>query len=147
MARSPDGERNILISMAGCCSPTPGDPIVGYVSRGRGIIVHRRDCHNIPFIRDFDVRAIEVDWETTSPLPTRRFRVTARDAPNIFAEIEGAIRKFQGHLIAGKLTRDPGGTLTGYFSIEIEDAEKYRKVLKSLRTIPSVVNIQPLTEG
>jgi GTP pyrophosphokinase len=139
-------ERNILISMAGCCSPTPGDPIIGYVSRGRGIIVHRRDCRNIPFIRDFDVRAIEVDWETTSPLPTRRFRVTAREAPNIFAEIEGAIRKFQGHLIAGKLSHGPGGSLTGYFTIEIEDAEKYRKVIKSLRTIPSVVNIQPLAE-
>ncbi len=140
-------ERNILISMAGCCSPTPGDPIVGYVSRGRGIIVHRRDCRNIPFIRDFDVRAIEVDWETTSPLPTRRFRVTARDVPNIFAEIEGAIRKYQGHLIAGKLTHGQGDTLAGYFTIEIEDAEKYRKVLKGLRTIPSVINIQPLVEG
>ncbi len=139
-------ERNILISFAGCCAPTPGDPIVGYVSRGRGIIVHRRDCRNIPFIPDFDVRGIAVDWETTSPLPTRRFRVTAREAPNIFAEIEGAIRKFQGHLIAGKLSRGEGQALTGYFTIEIEDQEKYRQVLKSLRTIPSIVNIQPLAD-
>ncbi len=138
-------ERNILINMAGCCAPAPGDAIIGYVSRGRGIIVHRRDCRNIPFIKDFDARSIEVDWETTSRLATRRFRVTAREAPNVFSEIEGAIRKFQGHLISGKLTRNDRGTLTGYFTIEIEDQEQYRKVLKSLRTIPSMVNIQPLS--
>ncbi len=138
-------ERNILISMAGCCAPTPGDAIIGYVSRGRGIIVHRRGCRNIAFIKDFDARSIEVDWETTSRLATRRFRVTTREAPNVFSEIEGAIRKFHGHLISGKLTRNDRGTLTGYFTIEIEDQEQYRKVLKSLRTIPSMVNIQPLS--
>jgi GTP diphosphokinase / guanosine-3',5'-bis(diphosphate) 3'-diphosphatase len=136
------GERNILVSMAGCCAPAPGDMIVGYVSRGRGIVVHRKDCRNIPFIRDFEARSVDVDWETTSALATRRFLVTAREAPNVFSEIEGAIRKFQGHLISGKLTRTAGGKLTGSFTVEIADQEKYRKVIKSLRTIPSIINIQ-----
>ena len=137
-------ESNILVSMARCCNPQPGDAIVGYVSRGRGVIVHRRGCRSLQYIRDFETRSIEVEWETVSPLASRRFRVTAREEPEIFSEIEGAIRKYHGHLISGKLSKNDRGTLTGYFTVEIEDKNQFKRVLKSIRTIPAIVNLQAL---
>lgn len=137
-------EKNMMISIAKCCSPSTGDDIVGYVSRGRGIIVHRRDCTNLKHIEGIDHRLVEVEWEAESPKATRRFRVTSRMTSDLFSEIEGAVRKYRGHLIEGKLEEDTKGNLTGGFTMELEKREDYKKVLKSLRTIPSVLNIQPL---
>ncbi len=134
-------ERNMMIRVAMCCTPSVGDAIVGYVSRGRGITVHRVDCPNLPTIKDFNERRIEVEWETVSPKSTRRFQVTAHHTTNLFSEIEGALKKFGGHLIEGKL-EESGNDLRGSFTVELDNREDFGKVMKSLRTIPSVMNIQ-----
>ena len=76
-----DNERNIMIRLAQCCNPTPGDDIIGFISRGRGIIVHRADCSNLKGINDFEMRKIEVAWENYSNKATQRFRVVARNVP------------------------------------------------------------------
>jgi guanosine-3',5'-bis(diphosphate) 3'-pyrophosphohydrolase len=134
-------ERNMLIRSALCCTPSTGDAIVGYVSRGRGITVHKADCPSLATIKDFAERRIEVEWETVSPKSTQRFQVTARHSANLFSEIEGALKKFGGHLIEGKLD-DERDTLRGSFTVELDNREDFSRVLKSLRTIPSVMSIQ-----
>ena len=131
----------MLIRTAMCCIPLTGDAIVGYVSRGRGITVHKADCPSLASIKDFAERRIEVEWETVSPNTTRRFQVTARRTSNLFSEIEGALKKFGGHLIEGKLD-DERDTLRGSFTVELDNREDFARVIKSLRTIPSVVSIQ-----
>jgi len=135
-------EKNMMVRIANCCNPASGDDIVGYVSRGRGIIVHKRRCPNIAHIPDIKERMIEVEWEAVSPRATRRFRVTARMTSDLFSEIEGAVRKYKGHLIEGKLEEDDRGNLSGAFTMELETKDDFKKVMKSIRTIPSVVNIQ-----
>ena len=135
-------ERNIMIRIARCCTPSTGDSIVGYVSRGRGITVHRIGCPSIASIKDFAERSIDVEWETVSPKSTRRFQVTARLTSNLFSEIEGALKKFGGHLIEGKLEESNHEQLRGFFTVELDNREDFGRVLKSLRTIPTVVNIQ-----
>ncbi len=135
-------EKNLMVRIANCCNPASGDDIVGYVSRGRGIIVHKRRCPNIEHIPDIKDRMIEVEWEAVSPRATRRFRVTARMTSDLFSEIEGAVRKYKGHLIEGKLEEDDRGNLSGAFTMELETKDDFKKVMKSIRTIPSVVNIQ-----
>ncbi len=57
-----DGQKNLLFSIARCCNPTPEDDIVGFVSRGRGIIIHKTTCHCLKNINEFDKRKIEVNW-------------------------------------------------------------------------------------
>jgi GTP diphosphokinase / guanosine-3',5'-bis(diphosphate) 3'-diphosphatase len=135
-------ERNIMIRLAQCCTPSTGDTIVGYVSRGRGITVHKIGCPSIASIKDFGERSIDVEWETVSPKSTRRFQVTARLTSNLFSEIEGALKKFGGHLIEGKLEDTGNDTLHGFFTVELDNREDFGRVMKSLRTIPTVVNIQ-----
>jgi guanosine-3',5'-bis(diphosphate) 3'-pyrophosphohydrolase len=135
-------ERNMMIRIAQCCTPSTGDSIVGYVSRGRGITVHKEDCPSIMSIKDFNERRIEVEWETVSPKSTRRFQVTAHLTMNLFSEIEGALKKFGGHLIEGKLEENGHDGLRGSFTVELDNREDFGKVMKSLRTIPSVMSIQ-----
>ncbi|MFP4205072.1 MAG: RelA/SpoT family protein [Spirochaetaceae bacterium] len=135
-------DRNFMIRFAGCCNPTTGDDIVGYVSRGRGIIVHKRNCPNLKLIPDYEERAIDVEWETVSPRATRRFKVTARKTSDLFSEIEGAVRKLNGHLIEGRVEENDAGNLEAFFTMELDRREHVKKVMKSIRTVPAVMNIQ-----
>jgi GTP pyrophosphokinase len=136
------GERGLVIRIAGCCRPVTGDPIVGYVSRGRGIIVHRAQCKTLSAIPDFTDRRIEVSWEAQTPFVSARFRLTARKSPDLFSEIEGAVRKFRGHLREGKLGERGDGAWEGAFTMEVERREDIDRVLKSVRGIPSVLTIE-----
>jgi len=134
-------ERNMMIRFAQCCNPRTGDDIVGYISRGRGIIVHKRGCRNLEFIDDYNERAVEVEWETVSPKATRRFRVVARKTSDLFSEIEGAVRKHQGHLIEGRIDENERGQLEAHFTMELESKDDFRKVMKNIRTVPAVISI------
>lgn len=138
-------EKNMMVHIANCCHPATGDDIIGYVSRGRGIIVHKKHCPNLVHIPDFSQRNITVEWEAVSPKATRRFKVTARMTSDLFSEIEGAVKKYKGHLIEGRLEEDDKGNLTGAFTMELETKDDYRKVMKSIRTIPTVMNIQTVS--
>lgn len=135
-------ERNMMIQIARCCNPASGDEIIGYISRGRGIIVHRKNCPNLRNIRDFEQRNVDVQWEAYSPRSTQRFKISSRMTSDLFSEIEGAVRKYKGHLIEGKLDEDESGNLRGAFTLEIDDQDDFHKIIKSIRTIPTVLNIQ-----
>jgi GTP diphosphokinase / guanosine-3',5'-bis(diphosphate) 3'-diphosphatase len=135
--------KNIMISLAQCCNPAPGDAIVGYVSRGRGIIVHKADCSNLVHMSEIDQRRIEVEWETATETITRRFMVTSKRTQDLFSEIEGAIRNHAGHLVAGSLIDDEIGNLVGTFTMECDNEESFKKVVKSIRNIPNVIKIAP----
>ncbi|MCK5155640.1 MAG: bifunctional (p)ppGpp synthetase/guanosine-3',5'-bis(diphosphate) 3'-pyrophosphohydrolase [Spirochaetales bacterium] len=137
-------EKNMMISIAQCCEPSRGDDIVGYISRGRGIIVHRRDCSNLKHIKEIEDRSIEVEWEASSPRQTRQFRVTSRITSDLFSEIEGAVKKYRGHLIEGKLEETENERLTGSFTMEVDRDDDFKKVLKSIRMIPSILNLYQL---
>ncbi|AFG37882.1 RelA/SpoT family protein [Spirochaeta africana] len=137
-------ERNLMIRFANCCHPKTGDPIVGYVSRGRGIIVHHRDCKNLKHISEIENRTIEVEWETVSPKVTRRLQVTARKTPNLFSEIEGAIRKVHGHLIEGRVDESDNGNLDARFTLEIERAADMESIIRAIRSLPSILTIAKL---
>ncbi len=135
--------KNIMISLAQCCNPAPGDAIVGYISRGRGIIVHKADCPNLVHMSEIDQRKIEVEWETAAETITRRFMVTSKRTQDLFSEIEGAIRNHAGHLVAGSLIDDEIGNLVGTFTMECDNEESFKKVVKSIRNIPNVIKIAP----
>lgn len=134
-------ERNMLVSIARCCNPVSGDKILGYVSRGRGIIVHKIECTNLKNINDVKNRTIDVEWETSSKVSIHRFQVKSKIVSDLFSEIEGAVRKFKGHIIEGRLEEDEAHCLVGSFTLEMENSDDFKSILKSIRTIPSILNI------
>jgi GTP pyrophosphokinase len=140
-----EDEKNLMIRFARCCRPVTGDSIIGYVSRGRGIIIHRKNCSNIANIPDFGERKIEAEWENAVSVLVRRFKIEARLSADLFSEIEGAARKRQGHLIEGRLEETAAGRLTGFFTMRLERAGDLKAILKSVRSIPGILSIQPLS--
>ncbi|MCQ2397827.1 MAG: bifunctional (p)ppGpp synthetase/guanosine-3',5'-bis(diphosphate) 3'-pyrophosphohydrolase [Sphaerochaetaceae bacterium] len=133
--------KNVMIHMAKCCNPVPGDDIVGYVSRGRGIIVHRKNCNNLAHMPEIEMRRIKVEWETGKKSLVRRFLVISRRTQDLFSEIEGAVKKYNGHLISGSLTDDDYGNLQGTFTMECSKEESYSRIVKAIRAIPNVLKI------
>jgi GTP pyrophosphokinase len=93
---------------------------------------------------EIDQRSIEVQLETASPRLTRRFRVVSRITQDLFAEIEGAIRKYSGHLIEGRLDDGEQDRLVGSFTMEVANEDDFKKVVKSIKAIPSIISINSL---
>ncbi|MDR1100683.1 MAG: HD domain-containing protein [Treponema sp.] len=139
-----EDEKNLMIRFARCCRPVTGDPIIGYVSRGRGIIIHRKNCSNLANIPDFEERKIETEWENAGSVLVKHFRIEARLSADLFSEIEGAVRKHQGHLIEGRLEETAPNRLTGFFTMQLESAATLRRVIKNIRGIPGMYSIQTL---
>ncbi|MDR1618541.1 MAG: HD domain-containing protein [Treponema sp.] len=139
-----EDEKNMMIHFARCCRPVAGEPIIGYVSRGRGIIVHRKSCRNLANIPDFEERKIETEWENSFSSLVKRFRIEVRSRANFFSEIEGAAKKYQGHLIEGKLEETAPNRLTGFFTMQLENAGDLKKLVRNIRLIPGVLGIQTL---
>lgn len=137
---SVSGAGNLMVRFAACCKPAVGERIVGYVSRGRGIIVHRASCKNLANIREFAERRVEVSWETAPGL-TRRYRVTGKRVLDLFSEIENAVRKHGGRLIEGKL-EDGQDSLSGNFTMAYPSAEDARTAERNLRHVPSILSIK-----
>jgi len=135
-------EKNILIHFARCCNPVVGDLITGYVSRGRGIIIHRKDCHNLANIPDFENRQIKAEWENPKSALVKRFRIESKLQMNLFSEIEGAVRKYHGHLIEGRLEERSSNRLTGFFTMQLERQEDIGAVLKNIKGIPGLISLQ-----
>ena len=137
-------EKNRMIHIAQCCSPVRGDEIVGYISRGRGVIVHKRGCPNLKNMSEIVDRSIDVEWETESPKLTKRFSVSSKRTYDLFGEIEGTLRKFKGHLIEGRLHDDEEGKLIGTFTMEVQQEDDFKKIVKNLKTIPSINSISEI---
>jgi GTP pyrophosphokinase len=139
-----EDEKNMMIHFARCCRPVAGDAIIGYISRGRGIIIHRKNCTNLANIHDFEERRIDAEWENAVSVLVKRFKIEARMSADLFSEIEGAVRKRQGHLIEGRLEETSPNRLTGFFTVQLEQAGDLKAVLKNIRGIPAVLSIQGL---
>ncbi|MBU0929273.1 MAG: RelA/SpoT family protein [Spirochaetes bacterium] len=137
---SVSGAGDLMIRFASCCKPAVGERIVGYVSRGRGIIVHRASCKNLPAIKEFAERSVEVTWES-APSLTRRYHVTGRRVLDLFSEIENAVRKHGGRLVEGRL-EDGHDSLSGVFTMAYPSAEDARTSERNLRHVPSILKIK-----
>ncbi len=134
------GAGNLMVRFAACCKPAVGERIVGYVSRGRGIIVHRASCKNLTNIREFAERRVEVSWETAPGL-MRRYHVTGKRVLDLFSEIENAVRKHGGRLVEGRL-EDGQESLSGNFTMAYPSAEDARTSERNLRNVPSILKIK-----
>ncbi len=130
---------NILFDFAKCCNPVHGDDIVAYITRGRGYVIHRRDCPNLANMPEADERIVPVEWDSQELV--RRFSVTAKFNSELFSEIDNAVRKHGSHLIQGALDVSPDG-LVGTFTISAESEEAMKKTTQAIRQIPSIIKVQ-----
>lgn len=136
------GINNCLIRLARCCNPVPGDDIIGYVTRGRGVSVHRKDCININSNLDEKSRLIEVYWHGADNVSYKAdVTIMANDRTALLMEITNVIGEARIPLkaINARTTKDQIAIIN--LTLEITDTEQLDKIIKKLRKINSVFEV------
>ena len=138
------GADNLLIRRATCCNPVPGDSIIGYISKGKGITVHRTDCVNIRNIREADRgRLIDVEWD--SPSVNRKYfadiQVISEERKGLFKDISKVCDDFELEVVGLNLTPGEPGTTNTLLTVEITDMHQITRLLTGLRQVDGVIKV------
>jgi GTP pyrophosphokinase len=135
------GVDDILIKFGKCCQPVPGDLIVGYITRGFGVTVHRTNCVNA--LRMNPERQIEVEWnrEISEVYPVK-IRIISQDRVGLLADVVGNISKFGANILnASSETRD-NKMVDSFFTIGVEDISHLDKILSAVRKVKRVQDVK-----
>ena len=133
------GVEDLLVRFSRCCSPVPGDEIVGYISRGRGVCVHRADC---PAIKNMEKeRLVQAIWANTDEKTTFpvSIAIIAEDKGDIFADITKTIVAEGLPLVAINARKDKKGNAVATITVEISNHDQANQLMNKLQTIPAVI--------
>lgn len=132
------GIEDLLVRFARCCTPVPGDPVVGFITRGRGISVHSRKCPKV-FQTDPN-RMVEIEWDSSSKLNRKvKIRVVCSDRPGLLADMSNAIKEHNINITRAQIGTTKDRKAVCHFIIEIKDTAELRKLLSHLEAVPGVI--------
>ena len=138
------GVDDVLAHFAKCCGPVPGDPIVGFITRGRGITVHTRDCPNLAGGALDSERTVAVDWDVAekSALPVKIAVFTGKDRPGLLADISTAISSRQANIVKAEVivTEDRKGI--NNFTVEVADLDQLQSVMGAIKAVKDVIGVE-----
>jgi GTP pyrophosphokinase len=135
------GVDGLMIRYAQCCQPVPGDEVVGYVTQGRGISIHRADCPNLLTLGG-EGRRVEIDWqEQSGETFAVRLVVTGEDRRGLYADVMQAISQ-TGTNIRGADLHSKDGSVFGTIFVEVDNLPHLAKVLKAIRKVKGVSTVE-----
>jgi GTP diphosphokinase / guanosine-3',5'-bis(diphosphate) 3'-diphosphatase len=135
------GVDGLMVRYAQCCQPVPGDPVVGYVTRGRGVSIHRGDCPNLLLLAHEPERRLEIDWQQSEG---ERFLVRlvleGNDRRGLYADVATAISS-TGTDIKSMELKTTDGKASGSLLVEVENLVHLQKILKAARRVKGVTDV------
>jgi guanosine-3',5'-bis(diphosphate) 3'-pyrophosphohydrolase len=140
------GVEDLLVRFGKCCSPVPGDSIVGFITRGRGLTVHARDCLTVVKNVLDKERLIAVEWEDGEPTkrPVKIAVYIDRDRPGLLAEITAAISSRRGNITKAEVTVTEDRRGLNHFVVEVDDLRQLQDIMQAIREIKDVINVERL---
>ncbi len=140
------GVGNLLTNMARCCKPAPGDPIIGFITQGRGVTIHRRDCKNVLNLPDAKrPRLIEVEWggrEEASTYPVD-VEIEAIDRQGLLIDIYSILANEKINILATNTLSDKSNhSARIYLTLEIADTDQLSRVLSRINQLPNIVEVR-----
>lgn len=142
------GEPGLLVRLAKCCSPVPGDPIIGFITRGRGVSVHRADCPNVTHGQNDVDRLIDVEWDYDG---NERFEVNmeivAYDRTGIMAEIMATLAEMKISILSVNAKTSDTKNVTIHMGISIKDLAQFEFVATKIRRLKGVYAVERYTGG
>jgi guanosine-3',5'-bis(diphosphate) 3'-pyrophosphohydrolase len=139
------GLKGMLSTMARCCNPMPGDPVIGFITRGRGATIHRQDCPNILSTRDRD-RLLQVDWghvERTYPVPVK---IKAYDRQGLVSDISNLLSDENINITDVKVNLNRS-MADLRLTIEVKDLTQLSRVLARIENLPNVMEAHRVKPG
>jgi guanosine-3',5'-bis(diphosphate) 3'-pyrophosphohydrolase len=137
------GVEDILVRFAKCCNPLPGDPIAGYITRGRGVTVHDARC---PHLNEVDpVRRLDLEWDVPGDqVRPVRIQVVTSDRSGALADLAGVLKKRDINILEADVRTTENQHGISNFLIEVKDAQQLRELLKDLNKIKGVNSVKRL---
>jgi GTP pyrophosphokinase len=139
------GVEDVLVRLAKCCTPVPGDPIIGYISLGKGITIHREDCPNVKALRRNAERITPVDWDGDAAQSFRvQIAVSSWDRPRLLEDVARTFAEHGANIVAyGGMVEDQ--LARNWYTAEIGDVKELRPLLNALRNVDSVFDAYRVT--
>ena len=133
------GVDDVWVKLAKCCTPVPGDAILGFVTRGSGVSVHRDDCANVPGLRSEPDRFVEVTW---APTATSMFlvniQVEALDRARLLSDVTRALSDMHVNILSASVTTSRDRIALSRFTFEMADPKHMGSVIKAVRNVEGV---------
>ncbi|MBC8287493.1 MAG: bifunctional (p)ppGpp synthetase/guanosine-3',5'-bis(diphosphate) 3'-pyrophosphohydrolase [Nitrospinae bacterium] len=138
---------NILIRIGKCCHPLPGEPIIGYITRGRGVTVHHIDCPSVGSIINDPERLVGVEWDAgLNVIYQAHIAIVAADKPGIMATISQSFAECGINITRANIQQ--GSNKRAYFdlSIEVQDVEHLNQILEKIRQVDGVIYLERIKD-
>ena len=134
------GARDLLMQLSRCCNPVPGDRILGYITRGRGLTIHAVDCPNLEAL-DYDrERLVNVEWDTATPgQHAVKVAVIAEDKTGVLANVSSAIAESHANISRAEIKTREDRKAELDFVVEITDTAHLSQVLKAIERVDGVI--------
>jgi guanosine-3',5'-bis(diphosphate) 3'-pyrophosphohydrolase len=136
------GLENLMVRYSQCCQPVPGDDVIGYITRGRGISIHRKDCPNVLQLSEHPERRVEIEWKAEAgDRFFVRLIVEGDDRRGLLGDIAAAITSTATNIASAEIQGVEGG-MTGSFVVEVENLNHLKKVVRSIRNVKGVLAVE-----
>ena len=139
------GIEDVLVRMAKCCTPVPGDPVAGYISLGRGITVHREDCPNVKALMKNPERFTPVEWDGATTTSFRvQIAVDSFDRPRLLEDVARTFAEHGANIVSyGGVVED--GMARNWYTVEVGEVKELRAILSALRNLDAVFDAYRVT--
>ena len=142
------GAADVWVKLARCCTPVPGDPIVGFVTRGSGVSVHRTDCVNVGSLSGEPERLVEVEWApSSSSVFLVAIQVEALDRSRLLSDVTRVLSDQHVNILSASVTTTRDRVALSRFTFEMGDPKHLGHVLKAVRGVDGVFDVYRITSG
>jgi GTP diphosphokinase / guanosine-3',5'-bis(diphosphate) 3'-diphosphatase len=137
-----DGVDGLMVRYAQCCQHVPGDSVVGYVTKGRGISIHRADCPNLLTMPNDPDRRVDIDWQTTQgEVFVVCLGVVGEDRRGLYADLMEAVSHTGTNIRSAELSSKDGAMFGSVF-VEVENQSHLAKVVRALRKVTGIESVE-----
>jgi GTP pyrophosphokinase len=141
------GASDVMVKLARCCTPVPGDDIIGFVTRGSGVSVHRGDCTNVKSLSSQPGRMVEVEWAPTSQsMFLVAIQVEALDRARLLSDITRVLSDVHVNILSASVVTTRERIAKSRFTFEMADPTHLGHVLKAVRTVDGVFDAYRITQ-
>ncbi|WP_107425950.1 RelA/SpoT family protein, partial [Streptomyces milbemycinicus] len=142
------GVEDVWVKLARCCTPVPGDPIIGFVTRGSGVSVHRADCVNVDSLSQQPERMLDVEWAPTqSSVFLVAIQVEALDRSRLLSDVTRVLSDQHVNILSAAVQTSRDRVATSRFTFEMGDPKHLGHVLKAVRGVEGVYDVYRVTSA
>jgi GTP pyrophosphokinase len=142
------GAPDILVKLAKCCTPVPGDPIAGFVTRGQGVSVHQASCHNVANMLAEPERMIDVEWSpSANSVFLVQIQIEALDRSGLLSDVTRVLTEHHVNILSATVSTTQERLALSKFVFEMSDVMHLDRVLNAVRRIDAVYDVYRVSEG